>query len=318
MRIVILDAFAVNPGDLSWDFLKKYGELTIYDRTEPSEAISRRAGADIVLSNRAAIPRELIEACPTIRFISTIGTGYDMIDIEACRERGVTVCNVPAYSSDSVAQLAFMLIMNLTTDLAALSGSVRDGKWTGMAGFKYQEIPYTELAGMKLGLVGCGGIGRRVAHMAGAFKMDVCATTGRRKNGSADGITYMTFEELLPVCDIISIHCPLNDTTRGMVDDSFISRMKDGAILINTARGAILNEGAVADALNRGKLAAAGLDVLAVEPPLPGNPLLKAKNCVITPHIGWSTVAARKRLLNTLEENLSAFLSGGELKNCIV
>jgi glycerate dehydrogenase len=171
---------------------------------------------------------------------------------------------------------------------------------------------------MKLGLIGCGGIGRRVAEMASAFKMVVYATTGSRKAGSEGAITYMTLEELLPACDVISIHCPLNDSTRGMVDESFISKMKDGAIIINTARGAILDERAVANALNSGKLAGAGLDVLAVEPPLPDNPLLTAKNCLITPHIGWATVAARKRLLGILEENLSSFFSGAELKNRIV
>lgn len=318
MKIVILDAFAVNPGDLSWDFLKKYGELAVYDRTERSEVISRCAGADIVLSNRSAVSRELLEACPTVKFINTLGTGYDMIDLEACRERGVIVCNVPAYSSDSVAQLAFMLIMNLTTDIAALCGSVREGKWTGMADFMYREIPYAELAGVKLGLIGCGGIGRRVAEMAAAFKMEVYATTRSRKTGSERGITYMTLDKLLPACEVVSIHCPLNEDTKGMVDESFISKMKDGAVLINTARGAIVNERAVADALNAGKLAGAGLDVLAVEPPLPDNPLLGAKNCLITPHIGWATVAARKRLLNTLEQNLSAFFAGAELRNRIV
>ena len=318
MKIVILDAFAVNPGDLSWDFLKKYGQLKVYDRTERSEAVTRCTGADVVLSGRTAVSRELLEACPTIKLINTIGTGYDMIDIEACRELGVAVCNVPAYSSDSVAQLAFMLILNLTTDLSALCGSVHEGKWTGTVDFIYHEIPYAELAGMKLGLIGCGGIGRRVAEMASALKMEVYATTGSRKAGSEGAITYMTLEELLPACDVISIHCPLNDSTRGMVDESFISKMKDGAIIINTARGAILDERAVANALNSGKLAGAGLDVLAVEPPLPDNPLLTAKNCLITPHIGWATVAARKRLLSILEENLSSFFSRAELKNRIV
>jgi len=318
MKIVILDAFAVNPGDLSWDFLKEYGELEVYDRTLRPEVISRCAGAEVVLSNRTAVPRELLEACPTVKFINTIGTGYDMIELEACREHGVIVCNVPAYSSDSVAQLAFMLIMNLTTDLAALCRSVREGKWTGMADFMYREIPYAELAGMKLGLIGCGGIGRRVAEMAAAFKMEVYAATSSRKNGSEGGITYMPLDELLPACEVVSIHCPLNETTKGMVDESFISKMKDGAILINTARGAILNERAVADALNAGKLAGAGLDVLAVEPPLPDNPLLGAKNCLITPHVGWATAAARKRLLNTLKQNLAAYFCGAEIKNRVV
>jgi len=318
MKIVVLDAFGVNPGDLSWDFLKKYGQVDIYDRTEQSEMVSRCEGADVVLSNRTAITRALLEACPSIKFISTLGTGYDMIDLEACREHGVVVCNVPAYSSDSVAQLAFLLILNLTTDLNAFCRAVKEGKWTGMAGFIYPNITYRELAGMKLGLIGCGGIGRRVAEMAAAFKMEVYATTRSRKSGREGAITYLTLDELLPICDVVSIHCPLNDETRGMVDEGFISKMKDGAILINTARGAILNEKAVAEALNSGKLAGAGLDVLAVEPPRPDNPLLHAKNCIITPHIGWATVEARRRLLATLEENLSSFIGGAEIKNRIV
>jgi len=318
MKIVVLDAFGVNPGDLSWDFLKKYGQVDIYDRTEQSEMVSRCEGADVVLSNRTAITRALLEACPRIKFINTLGTGYDMIDLEACREHGVVVCNVPAYSSDSVAQLAFLLILNLTTDLNAFCRAVKEGKWTGMAGFIYPNITYRELAGMKLGLIGCGGIGRRVAEMAAAFKMEVYATTRSRKSGREGAITYLTLDELLPICDVVSIHCPLNDETRGMVDEGFISKMKDGAILINTARGAILNEKAVAEALNSGKLAGAGLDVLAVEPPRPDNPLLHAKNCIITPHIGWATVEARRRLLATLEENLSSFIGGAEIKNRIV
>jgi len=318
MKIVVLDAFGVNPGDLSWDFLKKYGQVDIYDRTEQSEMVSRGEGADVVLSNRTAITRALLEACPRIKFINTLGTGYDMIDLEACREHGVVVCNVPAYSSDSVAQLAFLLILNLTTDLNAFCRAVKEGKWTGMAGFIYPNITYRELAGMKLGLIGCGGIGRRVAEMAAAFKMEVYATTRSRKSGREGAITYLTLDELLPICDVVSIHCPLNDETRGMVDEGFISKMKDGAILINTARGAILNEKAVAEALNSGKLAGAGLDVLAVEPPRPDNPLLHAKNCIITPHIGWATVEARRRLLATLEENLSSFIGGAEIKNRIV
>lgn len=318
MKIVILDAFAVNPGDLSWNFLKKYGELAVYDRTERSEVVSRCTGADVVLSNRTAVSRELLEACPTIKLVNTIGTGYDMVDLEACRERGVIVCNVPAYSSDSVAQLAFMFVLNLTTDLSALCASVREGEWTGMANYMYPKIPYAELAGMKLGLIGCGGIGRRVAEMAAAFKMEVYAATSSRKNGSEGGITYMPLDTLLPACEVVSIHCPLNDNTKGMVDETFISKMKDGAILINTARGAILDERAVAAALNAGKLAGAGLDVLAVEPPVPDNPLLTAKNCLITPHIGWATVAARKKLLSILDENLSSFFGGAELKNRIV
>ncbi len=318
MKIVVLDGFAVNPGDMSWDFLSKYGDVEVYDKTPDSECAEKCKGADAVFTNRAKITEDLLCQCPTIKYISALGTGYDMIDINACRKHGVVVCNVPAYSSDSVAQLAFTMILNLTTDVNGLRKIVEDGKWTGIPGFKYQTIKYTELASMTLGLIGCGGIGHRVAEMAKAFKMNVAASTKTKTSGSDGIVEFMPLNEMLKISDIVSVHCPLNDETRGMIDREFISKMKDGAILINTARGAILNEADVADALNCGKLAAAGLDVLAVEPPAAENPLLSAKNCLITPHIAWTTHAARLRLLDILDLNLKSFIETGKGVNQIV
>ncbi|MBQ3141168.1 MAG: D-2-hydroxyacid dehydrogenase [Clostridia bacterium] len=318
MKIVVLDGFAVNPGDLSWDFLEKYGDVTVYDKTPDAQVAEVIGDAEIVFTNRCKVNAAVLDACPNVRYVSALGTGYDMIDTEACRERGVCVCNVPAYSSDSVAQLTMTLLLTLTTDMNGLRGIVHDGKWTGVPGFAYQVIPYTELAGMTIGLLGCGGIGKRVAEMAAAFKMKVLASTRSRQSGNDGVIEYLPLDEMLARCDVLSLHCPLSDATRGMVDSDFIAKMKPGALLLNTARGAILNEADVAAALNDGRLGGAGLDVLANEPALPDNPLLTAKNCVITPHVAWTTMAARKRLLAVLDANLGSFVATGRGINQIV
>lgn len=318
MKIVVLDGFAVNPGDLSWDFLEQFGEVVVYDKTPDSECAAVCADADAVFTNRAKITAEVLAACPKIKYISTLGTGYDMLDLEACHRQGIVVCNVPAYSTDSVAQLAFTLLLNTCTDMNGLTQIVRDGLWTGVPGFEYQHVRYVELAGLTLGLYGCGAIGTRVGQMAKAFGMRVLATRRSKQSGADDGIEYTTPEAMLPQCDALSIHCPLSDETRGMVDAHFIAQMKDGAYLINTARGAILNEADVAAALHSGKLGGAGLDVLANEPALPDNPLLSAPNCIITPHAAWTTIAARKRLLDVLENNLRAFVETGRGINQIV
>lgn len=312
MKITVLDGFAVNPGDLSWDFLNKYGEVTVYDKTPPELAAERCADAEAVFTNRAEITEDLLAKCPKIRYISALGTGYDMIDLKACRRHGIEVCNVPGYSTDSVSQFAFTLLLNLVTDIKGFSEIVKIGKWTGVPGFHYETVRYIELTGKTLGLVGHGAIGKRVGAMAQAFGMNVLATTRTHTSGSENGVTYLPLDKLLAQSDIVSLHCPLNDQTRGMVDKTFISKMKDGAFLINTARGAILNEKDVADALNSGKLAGAGLDVLAAEPAKPENPLLKAKNCIITPHAAWTSPAARKRLLKVLDANLDSFVRTGK------
>ncbi|HAN20730.1 MAG TPA: glycerate dehydrogenase [Clostridiales bacterium] len=318
MKIVVLDGFAVNPGDLSWDFFNKYGELTVYDKTQSELTAERCADAVAVFTNRAEISKELLDKCLRIHYISALGTGYDMIDLAECKKRGIEVCNVPGYSSASVSQFTFALLLNLVTDINGFTKIVKDGLWTGIPGFHYETTRFMELSGMTLGLIGCGAIGKRVAEMANTFGMKVIATTSSKTSGNENGITYLSLNELLGRSDVVSLHCPLNEKTRGMVDKSFISKMKDGAFLINTARGAILNESDVAEALNSDKLCGVALDVLANEPAMADNPLLNAKNCIITPHAAWTSIAARKRLLTILEANLESFTKTGKGINSLI
>lgn len=312
MKIVVLDGFGVNPGDLDWRFFEKYGNYAVYDNTPPGEVEERCRDADIVYTNRVSLNEGNLKSLTRIKMISALGTGYDMIDIAYCKKRGITVCNIPSYSSDSVAQLAFTLLLNLACDLSGLQQIVKDGKWTGMPGFHYERVRFAELAGKTVGLVGYGGIGRRMGDLCAAFGMRVVAHTRSRSGGREGAVEFLPLADLLALSDFVSLHCPLSDETRGMVNESFIAGMKPGAALINTARGAILNEGDVAVALNTGRLSGAGLDVLAVEPPAADNPLLTAKNCIITPHCAWTTIEARHRLLSMLEENLAGFLRDGK------
>lgn len=311
MKIVVLDGFAVNPGDLSWDFLDKYGEARVYDKTEDKDAAAVIGDAEIVFTNRVHITPAVLDACPCIRYVSALGTGYDMIDVAACRSRGIEVCNVPGYSTMSVAQHAFTLMLSFFADLDGLCGIVKAGKWTGMPGFRYQTVRFHELAEKTVGIYGCGAIGQAFGQMCRSFGMRVLGTRRSKRSGEESGIAYVTPDELLAESDVVSLHCPLTDETRGMVDREFIGHMKAGAILINTSRGAVLDESAVADALNDGRLGGAGLDVLAKEPADGANPLLSAKNAVITPHCAWTTPEARLRLIDILDRNLAAFAKTG-------
>ena len=317
MKIVVLDGFAVNPGDLSWDFLKKYGEVEVYAKTPDSECAEKCVGAAAVYTNRAKITAELLDACPTVKYVSALGTGFDMIDIEACKARGVAVVNIPAYSTASVAQLTVQFLITLFADLHGMQGIVKDGMWTGIPGYQYQKVMFTELEGLTLGLIGCGNIGMRVARIASALGMRVIAHTAH-EHADTDIVKYVPLDTLLREADAISLHCPLNDATRGMVNAEFIAKMKDGVRLINTSRGAVLVEQDVADALNCGKISGAALDVLANEPALPENPLLTAKNCIITPHIAWASRAARERLLAVIEASVDNFVNTGVGLNRIV
>ncbi len=311
MKTVVLDGFAVNPGDLSWDFLSKYGEYDVYDKTPYERAAEVLCGADAVFTNRVNIDAALLDACPSIKYVSALGTGYDMIDVAACRARGVEVCNVPAYSTPSVAQLAFTLLLSLTTDVAGLAGIVREGKWTGVPGFQYQNVKFTELKDKTVGVYGCGAIGENFARICQAFGMRVLAYRRSVSPCVKDGIEYTDEATLLSSSDYVSFHCPLTGETRGMVDRAFISRMKAGAIIINTSRGAVLCEQDVADALADGRLGGAGLDVLTVEPAAKDNPLLTAPNCLITPHCAWTSIESRKRLIDVLDKNLESFTEKG-------
>ncbi len=311
MKIVVLDGFAVNPGDLSWDFLDKYGDVHVYDKTEEENAAAVIGDAEVVFTNRVHITTAVLDACPHIRYISALGTGYDMIDIAACRSRGIEVCNVPGYSTMSVAQHAFTLMLSFFADLDGLTAIVKSGKWTGIPGFRYQTVRFHELAGKTVGVYGCGAIGERFGLMCQSFGMRVLGTRRSKQSGEENGILYTAPDTLLAESDIVSLHCPLTDETRGMVNRDFIGRMKTGAILINTSRGAVLHESDVADALNDGRLGGAGLDVLAKEPADRANPLLTAKNAVITPHCAWTTPEARLCLIDILDQNLNAFTKTG-------
>lgn len=312
MRSTVLDGFAVNPGDLSWDFLSRFGEYSVYDSTPPELVAERLSGTDIVLTNRVKITPALLDSCKSIRFVTALGTGYDMIDVRACRERGVEVCNAPGYSTDSVAQLAFSLLLALTNDLSGFRKIVRDGGWTGVPGIAYQQIPCMELAGKTVGVYGCGAIGKRFGELCRAFGMRVLAYRRSAVPGISDGIEYTDSETLLNESDFVSLHCPLTDETRGLVSSAFIAKMKRGAYLINTSRGAVVNEADLAEALTDGRLSGAALDVMCKEPPERDNPLTGLSNCIVTPHCAWVTPEARKRLLLILERNISSFVNTGK------
>lgn len=312
MESVVLDGFAVNPGDLSWNFLAKYGKYRIYDKTPGEKTADTISTANIVLTNRVHITEEVLKRCPGIKFVTALGTGYDMIDVAACRKRGIEVCNIPGYSTNSVAQMAFTLLLNLTTDINGLTDIVKKGLWTGIPGFEYQKIKFIELAGKTVGIYGCGEIGKRFGNICAAFGMNVLAYRRFPPARYDRPIEFVSLDRLFSESDYISFHCPLTDETRGLVNKDFISKMKRGAIIVNTSRGAVINENDVAEALKSGRLGGAGLDVLVKEPADPENPLLTAPNCLITPHSAWTSIEARKRLLGILDENIGTFLTTGK------
>jgi len=311
MKIVVTDGFAVNPGDLSWDYLGKFGEYKVYDKISDEEAPEAVGDADIVFTNRVKIGKAVIDNCKNLKYVSALGTGYDMIDVDMCRKHDIEVCNVPGYSTASVAQHAFALLLANAFDMEGYRNMVKDGKWTGIPGFMYQNAKFIELEGKTAGVYGCGAIGMRFAKICQAFGMRVLAVRRSKTSGVQDGITFVSADELLRESDYLSLHCPLTDETRGMVNAEFLSKMKDGAVLINTSRGAVLNESAVAEALHSGKLSGAGLDVLAKEPADPDNPLLSAPNTYITPHCAWTSQEARTRLMQILDDNLTSFINTG-------
>ena len=309
MKIVVLDGYTLNPGDLSWSELEALGECVVYDRTPPGEILGRAAGAEAVLTNKTMLGRREIEGLPDLRYVGVLATGHDVLDLEAARERGIAVTNVPAYGTRSVAQMTFALLLELTHHVGNHSRSVREGKWSGSADFCYWEQPLVELDGLTMGIVGYGNIGRTVAHLAMAFGMEVLCHTKTPPAGEFDGLVFVDVDVLFRESDVVSVHCPLTAETQGLVDARRLSLMKPSAFLLNTSRGPIVDEQALADALNSGTIAGAGLDVLSVEPPAADNPLLAARNCLITPHIAWASQAARRRLMVTVAENLRAFLA---------
>jgi Lactate dehydrogenase and related dehydrogenases len=315
MKIVVLDGYGMNPGDLSWDELKALGDCTIYDRTSAADVVARSKDADVILTNKVEINAEVIAALPELKYIGVTATGYNVVDVTAAKERGIVVTNTPAYSTISVAQMAFAHILNITQNVAHHSNEVKNGRWTNSEDFCFWDTPLTELSGLKLGIVGLGRTGMATARVAFGFGMSVCAYTSKSQLQLPPEIKMMTKEEIFTECDIISLHCPLTEETRELVDAKRLASMKPTAILINTGRGSLINEQDLADALNKGVIYAAGLDVLSSEPPRADNPLLTAKNCFITPHIAWATKASRVRLMSIVVENIKAYSAGKPVNN---
>lgn len=313
MKIVILDGYTANPGDLSWKELESLGELTVYERTKPSETLTRIADADIVLTNKVVIGREMIAQLPQLKYIGVLATGYNVVDIEAAHERGIIVTNVPAYSTESVAQMVFAHLLTVTNRTEHYAVANRNGRWTENPDFCYWDFPHTELAGKTFGIIGLGHIGQRVAQIALAFGMKVKALTSKPTEALPAGLEKASLEELLVTSDVLSLHCPLTENTRHLMNADTLRQMKSTAILINTGRGPLVDDQAVADALAEGRLAAFCADVLTEEPPKTDNPLLKQPNAFITPHIAWASTEARIRLLNVATANVQAFLGGNPI-----
>ena len=309
MKIVILDGFTANPGDLSWKGLEELGTLTVYDRTRPEETVARAADVDIVLTNKVIINREVMAQLPQLKYIGVLATGYNVVDIEAAHEHDIIVTNVPAYSTESVAQMVFAHLLTVTNRTEHYALQNRQGRWTKNPDFCYWDFSHMELAGKTFGIVGLGNIGRRVAEIALAFGMQVKALTSKSANALPAGIEKADLEELLASSDIISLHCPLTDSTRHLINHETLQQMRPSAILINTGRGPLVDDQAVATALAEGKLAAFCTDVLTEEPPKANNPLLSQPNAFITPHIAWATEEARSRLLQVAISNVQAFLN---------
>lgn len=317
MKIVVLDGYTLNPGDLSWEKLEKLGEVTVYDRTAPEDVITRIGDAPVILTNKVVIDRKIMTSCPTLKYVGVLATGYNVVDIAAAHELGITVTNIPAYSTDSVAQMVFAHILNITNDIAKYADEAKIGKWSANQDFCYWNKPIIELANKTLGIVGLGNIGMAVARIALAFGMKVLAATSKPQSTLPDGITAGTVQDVLKNADIISLHCPLTDNTREMINSESIKTMKRTAILINTGRGPLVNEQDLAIALNNEEIVAYGTDVLSIEPARTDNPLLKAKNCYITPHIAWATTEARTRLMTIAVENVRQFIAGETVINKI-
>ena len=315
MKIIVLDGYGLNPGDLNWEGFETLGELTVYDRTLPSELMQRAAGAEVLITNKTLITAENMADLPELKYIGVLATGYNVVDIDAAKDRGIVVTNIPAYSTASVAQMVFAHILNITQRVGYYADENKQGRWTKNADFCYWDTQLVELQGKKMGIVGFGNIGQATAGIAQAFGMEVCVYSSKPQFVLPSGIKKMDLDELFAECDVISLHCPLTPDTKEMVNAERLSKMKSNAILINTGRGPLINEQDLADALNEGRIAAAGLDVLSVEPSVEGNPLLTARNCFITPHIAWATLEARTRLMEIAVQNLKSYLNGQIINN---
>lgn len=310
MKIVELDGYAANPDDISWEPLKALGELTVYSRTKAEDVVERAKDAEIVLTNKVVFTDEVMAQLPKLKYIGVLATGYNVIDVEAAHRRGIVVTNIPAYSTESVVQMTFAQILNITNQVGHYADEVRGKRWSNNPDFCYWDTPLIELSGKTMGIVGLGHIGSRVAHVAREFGMDVFALTSKDSSQLPDGIQKTTIDGLLGVADILTLHCPLTKDNYHMINAERLEQMKPGAILINTARGALVDEAAVAKALESGHLAAYGADVMDVEPPKADNPLLGQPHAFLTPHFAWATKEARTRLMNICVANVKAFIEG--------
>lgn len=311
MNIVVLDGYTTNPGDLDWGFLKQFGDCTIYDRTPRALTVERAKNAEIIVTNKVALDREILEQLPKLRFIELLSTGYNVIDCGYAKERGIPVCNIPAYSTDAVAQLVFAFLLAFCNRVTLHDEAVRAGEWANCPDFCFWKSNLAELGGKTLGIIGFGRIGQRVSELAAAFGMQVRAYTPHPKEtGPGPGFAWVSLEEVLAASDFITLHCPLTPQTERMVNADFLRKMKPSAYLINTSRGPVVDETALAHALNTGLIAGAGVDVLSTEPAQACNPLLTARNCLITPHIAWAGYETRDRLLRICKANFEAFFAG--------
>ena len=318
MKIVVLDGYCLNPGDLSWEAMGSLGDLQVYDRTSPSELLERAEGAEVLITNKTLISDKDMDALPELKYIGVLATGYNVVDVEAAKQKGIVVTNIPAYSTRSVAQMVFAHILNITQRVEHYACLNRQGKWSDSADFSYWDTELIELDGKWMGIVGFGNIGQATARIALAFGMKVAVYTSKPQSDLPEGIIKMDLDQLFSTCDVVSLHCPLTPSTKEMVNAKRLNLMKPNAILINTGRGPLVNEQDLADALNEGRIMAAGIDVLSIEPADPSNPLLSARNCFITPHIAWATKEARTRLMQIAVSNLKEFLNGNVVNNVAI
>ncbi|MBD2703158.1 D-2-hydroxyacid dehydrogenase [Spirosoma sp. BT702] len=314
MKIVVLDGYTLNPGDLSWDGLEKLGDLTVYDRTSPDELLERATDTEILFTNKAPLGEAVLEKLPNLKFIGVLATGYNVVNTDVAKQKGIVVCNVPGYGTSSVVQFTFALLLELTQHVQRHSDSVKEGQWSRSADWCYWNYPLIELAGKTMGIIGFGSIGEQVANVATAFGMNIIGSKRQRTDQShRKNFQWADIPELLAQSDVVSIHAPLLPETQGLINKENLALMKPSAFLLNTARGPIIVDQDLADALNKGVIAGAAIDVLSVEPPPANNPLFSAKNCLITPHIAWGTKEARSRLMAIAVDNLKAFLEGNPI-----
>lgn len=315
MKIVVLDGYCLNPGDLSWKEMESLGDLKVYDRTSLAELLERSEGAEVLITNKTLISADDMEALPQLKYIGVLATGYNVVDVEAAKKKGIVVTNIPAYSTSSVAQMVFAHLLNITQRVGHYADMNHQGKWSDNIDFCYWDTDLIELDGKWMGIVGFGNIGQATARIALAYGMRVGVFTSKSQNDLPEGIIKMDLNELFTTCDVISLHCPLTPSTQEMVNAERLKLMKPNSILINTGRGPLINEQDLANALNESKILAAGLDVLSTEPPTSTNPLLSARNCFITPHIAWATKEARIRLMQIAVSNLKGYINGHIINN---